>query len=135
MQAGFLKSVVLNSLVLKSLVLKSIVLKRAAWLVAVFAAVVSADVSPEAAKMLLERGNGGKDVWIANVFYSCRQGNAFAMVRNGAPEEPENYDVVETDGLRVHVPKDMSFADGLPKIVVFPRRTGNFDVGVPNTVN
>jgi hypothetical protein len=110
-------------------------LKSVSWAVAVFAAVISADVSPEATKMLLERGNGEKDVWIANVFYSCRQGNAFAMVRNGAPTDAGNYDVVETVELRVHVPKDMSFADDLPKIVVFPRRTGNLDVGVPNVVD
>jgi hypothetical protein len=115
--------------------LKGFTLKGSAWVAAIFAVVVSVDVSSEAVKMLLERGSGEKDVWIANVFYSCRQGNAFAMVRNGMPAEPENYDVVETEELRVHVPKDMSFADDLPKIVVFPRRTGNFDVGVPNTLD
>ncbi|MDR2137162.1 MAG: hypothetical protein LBO68_02625 [Synergistaceae bacterium] len=110
-------------------------LRSAGWAIAVFAAVVSVDVSPEAAKMLLDRGNGEKDVWIANVFYSCREGNAFAMVRNGAPADAENYEAVETGELRVHVPKDMSFADDLPKIVVFPRRTGNLDVGVSNTLD
>jgi hypothetical protein len=112
--------------------LKKFLKRVSLGVVAVFAVVVSADISPEATEMLLNRGNGGKDVWIANVFYSCRQGNAFAMVRNGTPEGPENYDVVETGELRVFVPKDMSFADDLPKIVVFPRRTGNRDVGVAN---
>ncbi|MDR1379121.1 MAG: hypothetical protein LBJ36_08730 [Synergistaceae bacterium] len=110
-------------------------LKNVLGIIAVYATIVSVDISPEATKMLLDRGNEAKDVWIANVFYSCGQGNAFAMVRNGIPEGPENYDVVETGELRVHVPKDMSFLDDLPKIVVFPRRTGNRDVGVSNTVD
>jgi hypothetical protein len=100
------------------------------------ALVVSVDVTPEAVEMLLTRGKGEKDVWIANVFYSCRQGYAFAMVRNGVPEEgAENYDVVETEQLRVHVSKEMKFENDLPKIVVFPRKTGKRDVGVPNVVN
>jgi hypothetical protein len=97
--------------------------------------VVSVDVTPEATEMLLARGKGEKDVWIANVFYSCRQGNSFAMVRNGMPEEGvEGYDVVDTDQLRVYVPQKMKFENDTPKIVVFPRRTGNRDVGVPNVL-
>ncbi|MDR1621362.1 MAG: hypothetical protein LBS00_03185 [Synergistaceae bacterium] len=110
--------------------------RNAAFLgVVILALVVSVDVAPEAQEMLLTRGGGEKDVWIANVFYSCRQGNAFAMVRNGIPEGgPENYDVVDTGALRVHVPKDMKFENDTPKIVVFPRRTGNRDVGVSNVV-
>jgi hypothetical protein len=102
--------------------------------VAVFAAVVSVDISPEATAMLLERGNGEKDVWVANVFYTCREGYIFAMVRNGAPADVETYDVVDTGQVRVHVSKEMAFTDDLPKIVVFPRKTGNRDVGVPNVI-
>jgi hypothetical protein len=102
--------------------------------VAVFAAVVSVDISPEATTMLLERGNGGNDVWIANVFYTCQQGNIFAMVRNGTPADVETYDVVDTGQVRVHVSKEMAFTDDLPKIVVFPRKTGNRDVGSPNVI-
>ena len=101
------------------------------WM-ALLALVVSVDVTPEAADMLLERGNGIKDVWIANVFYACRSGNSFAMVRNGLPGGDAGYDIVDTGRVRVHVPKDMSFAGNVPKIVVFPRRTGRYDVGVPN---
>jgi hypothetical protein len=103
--------------------------------VAVLALVVGVDVTPEATEMLLARGKGEKDVWIANVFYSCAQGNAFAMVRNGVPEEGvEGYDVVDTEQLRVYVPQTMKFENDTPKIVVFPRRTGNRDVGVSNVL-
>ena len=102
--------------------------------VAVFAAVLSVDISPEATEMLLARGNGGKDVWIANVFYTCREGYIFAMVRNGTPADVENYDLVDTGEVRVHVSKEMAFTDDLPKIVVFPRRTGNLYVGSPNVI-
>jgi hypothetical protein len=110
------------------------ILRSVSWAVAVFAAVVSVDISPQAAEMLLSRGNGEKDVWIANVFYSCVQGNAFAILKNGTPEDSGKYDVVETSGLLIHVPQSMSFADDLPKIVVFPRSTGKRDVGVSNAV-
>ena len=101
---------------------------------ALLALVVSVDVTPEAADMLLQRGNGLKDVWIANVFYQCRAGNSFAMVRNGLPQGGA-YDAVDTEQVRVHVPKDMSFTDDIPKIVVFPRKNGRYDVGVPNTMD
>ncbi|MDR1874530.1 MAG: hypothetical protein LBQ90_05905 [Synergistaceae bacterium] len=105
------------------------------FVVVIFAAVVSVDISPEAKEMLLSRGGGKKDVWIANVFYSCRQGNAFAMVRSGLPEEGGEYDVVDVGELLVHVPKNMTFENDVPKIVVFPRRTGNRDTGVSNVVD
>jgi hypothetical protein len=102
---------------------------------AVVALVVGVEATPEAVEMLLARGNGEKDVWIANVFYSCSQGNSFAMVRNGVPEEgAEGYDVVDADQLRVYVSKEMKFENDTPKIVVFPRKTGKRDVGVPNVI-
>ncbi|MDR2180980.1 MAG: hypothetical protein LBP21_11800 [Synergistaceae bacterium] len=109
---------------------------RVSCLWILLALVVSADVTPEATEMLLTRGKGEKDVWIANVFYSCRQGNAFAMVRNGVPEEEaEGYDIVDTGQLRVYVPHNMKFENDTPKIVVFPRKTGKRDVGVPNVLD
>ncbi|MDR1376845.1 MAG: hypothetical protein LBJ22_04990 [Synergistaceae bacterium] len=109
-------------------------LKRVSCLWAL-ALVVAVEATPEAVEMLLARGNGEKEVWIANVFYSCSQGNAFAMVRNGMPEEgTEGYDVVDIDQLRVYVSKEMKFENDTPKIVVFPRKTGKRDVGVPNVV-
>ena len=101
---------------------------------AVFAAVVSVDISPEATEMLLTRGKGEKDVCIADVYYSCVRGNVFAMAMNGVPGDVETYDVVDTGQVRVHVSKEMAFTDDLPKIVVFPRSTGNLDVGSPNSI-
>jgi hypothetical protein len=38
--------------------------------VCLLALVVSADVTPEARDMLLERGQGAKDCWITTVFYT-----------------------------------------------------------------
>ncbi|MDR3230677.1 MAG: hypothetical protein LBT65_04495 [Synergistaceae bacterium] len=107
-------------------------LRAVSFAAALFAAVVSVDISPDARGMLLARGKGEKDAWIANVFYSCVQGNAFAMVRNGVPEATENYDLVDAGDLSVYVPKDMAFENDTPRIVVFPRKTGNRDVGVAN---
>jgi hypothetical protein len=98
------------------------------------AVVASVEVAPDAAEMLLARGQGEKDVRIENVFYSCVGGNSFAMVRNGKPEDAAgDYDIVEAGGLNVYVPRSMSFEGDTPKIVTFPRRTGRRDVGVSNT--
>ena len=105
------------------------------FLIAIFAVVVSVDIAPDAADMLFARGKEDKDVRIENVFYSCVNGNNFAMVRNGAPGEVADYDLVEAGELRVYVPKFMSFKGDIPKIVTFPRRTGFRDVGTPNTID
>jgi hypothetical protein len=109
-------------------------LRLASFLIGALAVVVSVDIAPDAAEMLLVRSKGEKDVRIENVFYSCVQGNSFAMVRNGEPAESAGiYDRVEAGGLNVYVPRSMSFEGDVPKIVTFPRRTGYRDVGVPNT--
>ena len=115
--------------------MQSGMLRLAAFLAGALALVVSVDIAPDAAEMLLSMGNGEKDVRIDNVFYSCVSGNSFAMVRNGKPEGETGYDVVETGELRVYVPRSMSFEDDTPRIVIFPRRTGQRSVGVPNTKN
>ena len=112
--------------------MQSRALRLVPFLIAALALVVSADIAPDAAEMLLSRGKGDADVRIENVFYSCVGGNSFAMVRNGKPEQGD-YDMVEAGGLCVYVPKSMSFEDDIPKIVTFPRRTGRRDVGVRNT--
>ena len=111
------------------------VLRLSAFLAGMLAVVVSADIAPDAAKMLLDRGKGEKDVRIENVYYSCVNGNSFAMVRNGKPEETTAYDVVEAGELNVYVPKSMSFEGDVPRIVTFPRKAGRRDVGVPNTTS
>ena len=105
------------------------------FLVMALAAVVSVDVAPDAAEMLLARGRGEKDVWISDIYYSCVENNPFAMVWNGRPEDAADYDLVEAGELNVYVPRSKSFEDGIPRIVTFPRRTGYRDVGVPNTTN
>ena len=102
-------------------------------LVCAFAFVVSADIAPDAAKMLLAGGRGDKNVRIENEFSSCVKGNTFAVVRHGKPESTEEYDVVETLEFTVYVPKSMSFEDDVPKIVTFPRSSGYRSVGVSNT--
>ena len=112
------------------------VLRLASFLIVALAVVVSVDVAPDAAEMLLARGQGDKDVRIENVFYSCVGGNSFAMVRNGKPTEAVgDYDVVEAGSLSVYVPRSMSFEDDIPQIVTFPRKAGFRDVGVRNTKN
>ena len=109
-------------------------LRLVSFLIGALAVVVSADVAPDAAEMLLARGKGEKEIRIENVYYSCVKGNSFAMVRNGAPGNAVGYDVVEAMGLSVYVPRSMPFEGDIPKIVTFPRRTGLYDVGVPNTI-
>ena len=111
------------------------VLKLAGFLVIALAIVVSVDIAPYAAEILLTRGNGDTNVRIVNVYYSCGGGGSFALVRIGSPEDAEAHDVVEAMGLTVYVPKSMSFENGVPKIVTFPRSTGARDVGVSNTTN
>jgi len=106
--------------------------KLGAFLVSVLALVVSVNIAPDAAEMLLARGEGDNAVRIENVF-ACVGGRSVAMVRNGSPEDTANYDVVETMGLVVYVPRSMSFEDDIPRIVTFPRRTGGRGAGVPNT--
>jgi len=91
-------------------------------------------MAPDAADMLLARGEGDNVVRITNVFSCARGGGSFAVVRNGAPSDAEGYDVVEAEGLTVYVPRVMSFEDDIPRITTFPRRTGARDVGVPNVV-
>jgi hypothetical protein len=110
-------------------------LKLAAFLAGALALVVSVDVAPDAAEMLLARGNGDTNIRIVNVHYMCVGDNAFAMVRNGLPHDAENHDVVESMGLTVYVPKSMSFENDVPRIVTFPRRAGFRDAGVPNTID
>ena len=109
--------------------------RLAAFLAGALALVVSVDIAPNAAEFLLAMGDGEKNVRIENLFYRCVSGNYFAMVRNGKPEEEAGYDVVEAGELRVHVPRSMSFEDDIPRIVIFPRRTGRRDAGVSNAQN
>jgi hypothetical protein len=109
--------------------------KLISLLTAIFAVVVSVDIAPDAVEMLSARGKGDKAVWIADVYYSCVNGNSLAMVRNGKPEGAEEYSVVEAGGLSVYVPRSMSFEGDIPRIVTFPRKTGLRDVGVRNTLN
>ena len=114
--------------------LKNGALRLTFYIVAALAVVVSVNVAPDAAEMLIARGQGNREVRIENVFYSCVGGNSFAMVRNGRPEESTgDYDVVEAGGLSVYVPRWMSFEGDKPEIVTFPRKAGFRDVGVRNT--
>ena len=115
--------------------MQSKALRLVSFMIGVLAVVVSVDIAPNAAEMLLARGKGDKNVRIENVYYSCVNGNSFAMVRNGAPDDVENFDVVETGDLTVYVPKSMSFENDTPKVVTFPRKSGVRGVGVPNTKN
>ena len=114
--------------------MRSGVFKPAVFLAGLLAAVVGVDIAPDAARMLLARGGGETDVRIENVYYMCVNGKGFAMVRNGKPENTEDFDVVETEELNVYVPKSMSFEEDKPQIVTFPRRTGRRDVGVSNSL-
>jgi len=110
-------------------------MRLASFIIGVFAVVVSVDIAPDAVEMLRGRGKGDTNIRIENVYYSCVGGNSFAMVRNGAPDNAEDYDVVEAGDLNVYVPKSMSFENDVPRIVTFPRRTGYRDVGTRNTKN
>jgi hypothetical protein len=101
-------------------------------LLGVFALVTSVDLAPEAEEILLARGHGDTSVWIANVYYSCIQGNSLAMVRNGTPDSSQDYSLVKAKGLSVYVPKEMSFENDIPWIVAFTRKTGLRDAGVRN---
>ena len=110
--------------------------KLVSFLICALAVAVSVEIAPDAAEMLLERGNGENEVHIQNVYYSCVNGNSFAIVRSGAPaDDAGDHDVAEAMGFRVYVPRSMSFKDGVPRIVTFPRRTGQRDVGVPNVTS
>ena len=110
--------------------------KLVSFLMCALAAVVSVEIAPDAAEMLLARGNGENEVRIENIYYSCVNGNDFAVVRNGSPAAGAgDYDVVEAMGLRVYVPKTMSFDGDVPRIVTFPRKTGFRDVGVANATS
>jgi len=109
------------------------VLRLVSLLIGALAVVVSVDIAPDAAEILLARDKGDKAVWIADVYYSCVGGNPFAMVRNGVPSDAENYDTVKAERLCVYVPRSMTFEGDTPKIVTFPRKTGLRDVGVRNT--
>ena len=55
-------------------------------------------------------------------------------MESGLPESPGNYVVVETEDLKIRVPGDMIFSGDIPKVMIFPRRTGERSVGVPNVI-
>jgi hypothetical protein len=107
-------------------------LELAVFLAVILALVVSVDIAPDAAGMLLARVGEDKAVRIENVF-ACVGGRSVAMVRNGPPDDVVNYDVVEAMGLTVYVPRSMSFENDIPRIVTYPRRTGGRGAGVSNT--
>jgi len=113
--------------------MQSKTLRLVSFVIGALAVVAGVDIAPDAAGFLLARGNGGKDIRIEDVYYSCVNGNSFAMVRNGAPGDVENFDAVEAGEMTVYVPKSMSFENDTPRIVAFPRKSGVRDVGVPNT--
>ena len=54
-------------------------------------------------------------------------------MQSGLPEgNPEDYTIVETEGLKIRISEKMVFEGDIPKIVVFPKRNGEKRVGVPN---
>jgi hypothetical protein len=53
-------------------------------------------------------------------------------VKGGLPEKIDDYSINEVDELKVYIPKSMSFADDVVKIVDFTKRNGMADVGVSN---
>ena len=56
-------------------------------------------------------------------------------MKSGLPEVQEMYVTVDTGELNLYVAKEMVFSGDIPRIVVFPRRTGERDVGVSNVVD
>ena len=54
------------------------------------------------------------------------------LVKGGLPEDPEGYDVVVRDGLKIYVPKDKSYEGDVPRLIRFRMKDGTPRVGVTN---
>lgn len=46
----------------------------------------------------------------------------------------ENYESIKAGEYTIYIPPNMSFDNNIPRIVVFPRRTGEKDIGVSNVM-
>ena len=77
---------------------------------------------------LLSVGNKTGEIWISRVVYHCPTGSDYAIVKSGAPDKIENYNVVEAKELKVYVPKNDNYS--VINIVDFVMKNGLTDVGI-----
>ena len=88
---------------------------------------VIVNITPKAYE-LLSTGNKTGEIWISRVVYHCPTGDQYAIVKSGAPEKIDNYNVVEAKEFKIYVPKNRR--ESLINIVDFVMKNGLTDVGV-----
>jgi len=58
-----------------------------------------------------------------------------AIVKDGSPEDPEKYTIVDTGEIKMYVPNWGVFSGDVPMISVFPRKNGARSVAVGNRLD